>query len=114
MARPPLILATFLLLTLLNSQVSSHSQAAEYLFVVGGGGKGGVFDDTLKATEIVSLAEDEGVPECLSELADHPNEVLYAAGGALPTAGRINAAQVTNRFEVRHEVLKRLHMKLER
>ena len=89
MARP-LIFATFLLSTILHCQVSS--QAAEYLFVVGGNGEGtGIFDDTLKATEIVSLTEGESIPECLKELADHPNENLNTAGGALPSAGRTKA-----------------------
>ena len=109
MARP-LISATFLLLTMLYYS-QAGSQAAEYLLVVGGGGRGGVFDDTLRATEVVSLAEGEGVPECLSGLADHPNPILDAAGGALPAAGRTKAlyAQDTNSLEVRHEVLKSLH-----
>ena len=84
MARPSLILATILLLTMYYSQVGSQA-AAEYLFVVGGGPS--VFADESKATEIVSLTEDEGIPECLSELADHPNPILFAAGGALPAAG---------------------------
>ena len=87
MARRPLIFATFLLSTILHCQVSS--QAAEYLFVVGGQGQGsGIFDDTLKATEIVSLTEGESIPECLKELADHPHQVSDTAGGALPSAGR--------------------------
>ena len=82
-----LIFATFLLSTILHCQVSS--QAAEYLFVVGGQGQGAsIFDDTLKATEIVSLTEGESIPECCKELADHSHQVLSTAGGALPSAGR--------------------------
>ena len=40
-----------------------------------------------KATEIVSLTEGESIPECLQELADHPNQNSDTAGGALPSAG---------------------------
>lgn len=75
-----LIFATLLLLSTLLYK--ADSQAAEYLFVVGGGSR-----STLQTTEIVSLAEGESIPECLNELADHPNDILDGSGGALPTAG---------------------------
>ena len=75
-----LIFATLLLSTLLHHQ--ANSQAAEYLFVVGGGPR-----SIAEKTEIVSLTEGESIPECLNELADHPNAILYSAGGALPDAG---------------------------
>ena len=66
-----------------QSLIHPYSQAAEYLFVVGGGSR-----STLQTTEIVSLAEGESIPECLNELADHPNDILDGSGGALPTAGK--------------------------
>ena len=76
-----LIFATLLLSTLLHHQ--ANSQAAEYLFVVGGGPR-----SIAEKTEIVSLTEGESIPECLNELADHPNAILYSAGGALPDTGK--------------------------
>ena len=38
-------------------------------------------------TEIVSLNWGGQIPDCLNTLSDHPNEVRYGAGGALPDAG---------------------------
>ena len=46
----------------------------------------GGYPSTYK-TEIVSLAEGGQIPECLDTLSDHPNYVIYGAGGALPDAG---------------------------
>ena len=60
----------------------SQLPRTEYLFVVGGGPR-----SIEEKTEIVSLTEGESIPECLNELADHPNAILYSAGGALPDAG---------------------------
>merc|ERR1712154_322967 len=60
----------------------ASSQATEYLLVVGGGPR-----SVEQKTEIVSLTEGESIPECLDALSDHPNDILYGAGGALPDAG---------------------------
>ena len=46
-------------------------------------------DSSAKKTEIVSLTEGSPIPECLSMLSDHPNDLRYSAGGALPEAGKI-------------------------
>ena len=52
----------------------------EYLFIVGG--------SCFTKTEVVSLSENEtAVPNCLSNLADHRNEVYNGAGGVLHYEG---------------------------
>ena len=50
------------------------------------GGEGAITN-----TEIVSLTEGSTIPECLNALSDHPNFIYYAAGGALPDAGKVKA-----------------------
>ena len=67
--------------TVPESTTDSGGSIGEYLFVVGSGWS------TRRKTEIVSLTEDDSIPNCLDALSDHPNELYYAAGGALPDAG---------------------------
>ena len=62
-----------------ETSTTDGGEDKEYLFVVGGG-------STLKKTEIVSLTEGESIPDCLNALSDHPNQLYYSAGGALPDA----------------------------
>ena len=83
-----LIFAILLLSTLLYHQ--ANSQATEYLFVVGGGPR-----SIEEKTEIVSLTEGKSIPECLNELADHPNAILRSAGGALPDAGNAKVHHIS-------------------
>ena len=55
-------------------------QLPEYLFIVGG--------SCFTNTEVVSLSETETtVPNCLSNLADHENDVYNGAGGPLQYEG---------------------------
>ena len=55
--------------------------AGFYLFVVGGE------DDGRNRTELVTIDEAYPVPQCLKSLRDHPNELSFAAGGALSDRG---------------------------
>ena len=58
----------------------------EYLFVVGG--------SCFTKTEVVSLSQNKTeVPNCLSNLADHGNEIYYAAGGPLQYEGKETKAK---------------------
>ena len=50
----------------------------KYLFITGG-------YPNYQKTELVSI--DEEHPDCIQTLSDHPNELFYAAGGALPDRG---------------------------
>ena len=60
--------------------LSTIIQLPEYLFIVGG--------SCFTNTEVVSLSETETtVPNCLSNLADHENEVYNGAGGPLQYEG---------------------------
>ena len=58
----------------------SYIFLAKYMFVVGGGG----------GTEIVPISEDTQIPDCLSNLKDHPDPVENSAGGALPERGKLD------------------------
>ena len=40
-------------------------------------------------TELVALSADGPVPDCLSDLKDHPNKVYLGAGGALSDRGEM-------------------------
>ena len=60
-----------------------NKNIGEYLFVVGNG----LETEGRRTPEIVSLTEGDNIPDCLNALSDHPNELYYAAGGALPDAG---------------------------
>ena len=54
---------------------------SEYIFIVGG--------SYFKKTEVVSLSQNvTKLPDCLSNLADHSNEVYYGAGGSLLYDGK--------------------------
>ena len=60
--------------------LQTNVKFAEYLFIVGG--------SCFTKTELVSLSENEiAVPKCLSNLADHRNEIYYGAGGLLQFEG---------------------------
>ena len=61
---------------------------AEYMFIVGG--NGGTCSCPFIGTEIVSLREDDQIPDCLTDLSDpYPTPLLLSsAGGALPDAGK--------------------------
>ena len=56
---------------------------------------GGVYgllqgNEPVTKTELVSLlGEETQIPDCLANLADHPNEFYSSAGGALPDSGII-------------------------
>ena len=60
----------------------------EYMFIVGG--NGGTCSCPFIGTEIVSLREDDQIPDCLTDLSDpYPTPLLLSsAGGALPDAGK--------------------------
>ena len=67
----------------LTIKFADRSQFTEYLFVVGG--------SCFTKTEVVSLSENEtAIPNCLSNLADHRNEVYNGAGGPLQYEGKQN------------------------
>ena len=55
--------------------------SSEYIFVVGGAG-------ARRKAELVSMSEAP-IPDCLATLANHPNEIYYGAGGALPDTGKL-------------------------
>ena len=63
-----------------RSLKTSSLISAEYLFVVGG-------SHNYQKAELVALSEEGPVPECLSDLKEHPNKVYLAAGGALADRG---------------------------
>ena len=44
-------------------------------------------DDGRNRTELVTIDEAYPVPQCLKSLQDHPNELSFAAGGALSDRG---------------------------
>ena len=44
-------------------------------------------------TELVALSADGPVPDCLSDLKDHPNKVYLGAGGALSDRGEMKLKQ---------------------
>ena len=59
---------------------------AGYIFVIGGSGD--YSTSYYNKTEVVSISEVETeIPECMANLADHPNEIYSGAGGALPDSG---------------------------
>ena len=69
--------------TLPETSTSDSSGNLEYLFIVGSPYSA----QASQKTEIVSLTEGDSIPDCLNALSDHPNELYYSAGGALPDAG---------------------------
>ena len=52
----------------------------KYLFITGG-------YPNYQKTELVSIDEEFPIPDCIQTLSDHPNELFYSAGGALPDRG---------------------------
>ena len=59
-----------------------HYVIAKYLFITGG-------YPNYQKTELVSVDEEFPVPDCMQTLSEHPNDLFYAAGGALPDRGEV-------------------------
>ena len=75
-----------------QTSLQTHLKFAEYLFIVGG--------SCYTETEVVSLSENEtAVPNCLSNLADHKNELYYSAGGPLQYEGKQTQTYDINKNE---------------
>ena len=55
----------------------------KYLFITGG-------YPNYHKTELVSIDEEFPIPDCIQTLSEHPNELFYAAGGALPDRGEMS------------------------
>ena len=61
----------------------------KYMFIVGGTFTSNESSINQK-TELVPLSgEETQIPDCLANLANHPNEIYSSAGGALPDSGNL-------------------------
>ena len=63
--------------------ISQFHHIVKYLFITGG-------YPNYQKTELVSVDEGYPVPDCIQTLSEHPNELFYAAGGALPDRGEMS------------------------
>ena len=64
----------------------------KYLFITGG-------YPNYQKTELVPIDEEHPIPDCIQTLSDHPNELFYAAGAALPDRGE-NSTEFLSNFRL--------------